>query len=201
MLISVKTLAGYRVGTTGGLAGKAIDFNFDDRTWKIQHIVAGQNEARRERAVLIAPEYVQRVEARENVLATSLTRAEYDALPASISALPVCLQYDSRPGVRPNASGDPHLRCTSAVAGNEISDHQQHLGIVHDFLVDTETWQIAFLVGRRFGQREGEFLVETASVGQISFASRRVSIRERANWDLVFAERNGYGKLLELSAA
>ena len=201
MLISVKSLAGYRVGTTEGLAGRAIDFNFDDRSWKIQHVVAAQNPARRERGVLLAPDYVQRIEARENVLATSLTRAEYDALPSAVSALPVCLQYDSRAGLRPSAAGDPHLRCTSAVAGNEISDHQQHLGIVHDFLIDTETWTIAFLVGRRFGQREGEFLVEATSVGQISFASRRVTIRERANWDLIFAERNGYGKLLELSAA
>jgi hypothetical protein len=92
------------------------------------------------------------------------------------------------------------LRSVVAVTGNEINDSEQHLGVIHDFLIDPRTWTIAFLVGRRFGIQEREFLVPTSAVAQISFASRRVTIRKFSHWDLVFEARNGYDRLLEAAA-
>lgn len=201
MLISVKSLGEFRVGTSDGLAGKMIDFNFDDRDWSVTHILAGPNSARRERSVLIEPAQVTRIDARENVAHTSLSKLEYETLPAGNSVLPVCLQYELRAGQRPSARLDganPHLRCTSAVTGSRIHDPNQLLGVVRDFLIDTTRWKIAFLVG---DSADGDFLVDTASVAQISFAGRRVSIRENANWDLAFAQRRGYDSVLELEHA
>lgn len=197
MLIGVKSLGEFRVGTSDGLAGKMIDFNFDDRDWSVTHILAGNNPARRERSVLMEPARVTRVDARENVAHTSLSKSEYEALPAGNSVLPVCLQYEMRAGQRPAAgldSANPHLRCTSAVAGYQIHDPRERLGVVRDFLIDTATWKIAFLVG--IGAA-GDFLVDAVSVAQISFAGRRVAIRENANWELAFAQRNGYDTILE----
>jgi hypothetical protein len=197
MLISVKSLGEFRVGTKDGLAGKLIDFNFDDRDWSVTHILAGNNPARRERSVLIDPGQIGRVDARENVAHTFFSKSEYDRLPAGNSVLPVCLQYEFSAGQRPSAGRDtsnPHLRCATAVTGYEIYDPSGRLGILRDFLIDTASWKIAFLVG---SHATGDFLVDAWSVAQISFAGRRISIRENANWDLAFAQRSGYDNILE----
>jgi hypothetical protein len=200
VLRSVKSLYGYRVGATDGLAGGVIDFYFNDQNWSVGQIVVSHHPTRWSKGVLLPTSAVRQADKRENVLHVNLTRAECDKLPPATSLLPVCRQYEMRNAIRPS-KGDPHLRCTTAVAGYEIHDPEQHLGIVHDFLIDTETWTVAFLVGRRFGCREREFLVATSGVKQISFAGRRVAIEKSAHWDLVFAERNGYDNLLSPQSA
>lgn len=191
------------MGATDGLAGGVVDFYFDDRDWSVRKVVCSQHPTRFQKAVLLDPAAVRQVDGRENVLHVNISKTESESLPLASSLLPVCRQYELRLGARhaTAAAGDPHLRCTTAVAGYEIHDPEQHLGIVHDFLIDTKTWTIAFLVGRRFGSREHEFLVETKSVGQISFASRRVGIAKSSHWDLVFSERNGYDRLFLNSVA
>jgi hypothetical protein len=197
VLQSVKSFYGYRVGATDGLAGGVTDVYFNDQDWIARQIVASQHPTRLNKGVLLTPEQIRRVDASENVLHVSLARAECDALPSASSLLPVCKQYELRGGLRPeSAKGDPHLRATTAVTGYEIHDPESHLGIVHDFLIDTSAWKIAFLVGRRFGVREREFLVATSAVNRISFASRRVAIQKSSHWDLVFEERNGYEGIL-----
>jgi hypothetical protein len=179
-----------------------VDVYFNDQDWSVRQIVTSEHPTRFQKAGLMAPSVVRQVDARENVLHVDLHKAEIAALPLASTMLPVCRQYGMRTGSRPAVTAaDPHLRCTTAVDGYEIHDPEQHLGIVHDFLIDTKTWSIAFLVGRRFGIREREFLVATSSVGQISFASRRVGIAKSSHWDLVFEERNGYDRLLNLEAA
>jgi hypothetical protein len=202
VLLSVRNLFEYRVGATDGLAGGIIDFYFNDQDWSVRHIITSQHRTRLHKAALLSPQIITRVDSQENVLQTSLSRSGCEALPPATSVIPVCRQYLLRnsPG-REFANADPHLRSTVAVTGHEISNTEQHLGIVHDFLIDPRTWTIAFLVGRRFGVREHEFLVPTSAVAQISFASRRVSIRKFAHWDLVFEERNGYDRLLDAQAA
>jgi hypothetical protein len=202
VLQSVKSLYGYRVGTSDGLAGVVTDVYFNDQDWSVRQIVASQHPTRLNKGVLMTPAHVRRVDSSENVLHVSLSRAETDALPSAATLLPVCKQYELRSGLRPTSSqGDPHLRSTTAVAGYELHDPEQHLGIVHDFLIDTSTWKIAFVVGRRFGVREREFLVATGAIHRISFASRRVAIQKSSHWDLVFEERNGYDGLLSREAA
>jgi hypothetical protein len=202
VLQSVKNLYGFRVGAKDGLAGGVIDLYFNDQDWSVRKIVSSEHPTRFQKAVLIPPSSIRQVDARENVLHVALSKTECAALPLASTILPVCRQYEFRTGARPVVSNaDPHLRCTTAVSGYEINDSEQHLGIVHDFLIDTKTWTVAFMVGRRFGAREREFLVATSAVGQISFTSRRVAIAKSSHWDLVFAERNGYGQPLNLAAA
>lgn len=202
MLQSVKNLYGFRAGASDGLAGVVTDIYFNDQDWSVRQIVASQHPTRLNKGVLMTPAHVRRVDSNENVLHVSLSRAESDALPSAATALPVCKQYELRSGLRPgSAQGDPHLRASTAVSGYEIHDPEQHLGIVHDFLIDTDNWKIAFIVGRRFGFREREFLVATSAINRISFASRRVAIRKSSHWDLVFEARNGYDGLLSREAA
>jgi len=202
VLQSVKSLYGFRVGAKDGLAGGVVDIYFNDRDWSVRQIVTSVHPTRFQKSVLLQPVSVRRVDPRENVLHVELSKPEIAGLPLASTILPVCRQYEMRTGARPSlAHADPHLRCTTAVSGYEINDTEQHLGIVHDFLIDTRTWTIAFLVGRRFGYRERDFLVATSAVNQISFASRRVSIAKSSHWDLVFEERNGYDRLLNLEAA
>ena len=203
VLQSIKNLYGHRVASAEGLAGGAVDFYFNDQDWSVRHIVISQHPTRLYKASLLAPSVVTRIDNDENLIHVGLSRADCDALPSANTVLPVCRQYLLRaasPG-RAFASTDPHLRSAVAVTGNEINDNEQHLGIVHDFLVDPRTWTIAFLVGRRFGMNEREFLVPSAAVSQISFASRRVTIQKFAHWDLVFEARNGYDRLLDAQAA
>jgi hypothetical protein len=202
VLQSVKSLYGFRVGATDGLAGGIVDFYFNDQDWSVRQIVSSEHPTRLQKSVLIAPPSVRKVDAQENVLHVDLAKAEIAVMPFATTMVPVCRQYETRTGARPAlTNADPHLRCATAVTGYEINDSEQHIGIVHDFLIDTKTWIIAFLVGRRFGVRERDFLVATSAVGQISFASRRVGIAKSSHWDLVFEERNGYDRLLNLEAA
>jgi hypothetical protein len=202
VLQSVKNLYGFRVGTNDGLAGTVVDVYFNDQNWSLRQIVISQHPTRLQKAVLLEPSTVRQVDGRENVLHVNLSKAECAALPSATTVLPVCRQYELGAGLRSRiANSDPHLRSAIAVAGYEIHDPEQHLGIVHDFLIDTRSWTVAFLVGRRFGCREREFLVATSAVGQISFASRRVAIAKSSHWDLVFEERNGYDRLLSPQAA
>jgi len=202
VLQSVKSLYGFRVGATDGLAGGVVDFYFNDQDWSVRQIVTSEHPTRLQKSVLIEPAFVRKADGRENVLLVQLSKSQIAALPSAASVLPVCRQYEMRTGSRPAvANADPHLRCATAVSGYEVNDGEQHLGIVHDFLIDTRTWTIAFVVGRRFGCRERDFLVATTAVNQISFASRRVGIAKSSHWDLVFEARNGYDRLLDAQAA
>ena len=203
MLLSVKSLYGCRIGAVEGLTGAVVDFYFHDQDWAVRHLVVSQHPTRLHKACLLAPSLIERVDQDENVAHTKLGRAEYEGLAPASSVVPVCRQYMVRsvsPG-RDAAQCDPHLRSANAVEGYEVHDPEMHLGVVHDFLIDPRTWQVAFLVGRRFGFQEREFLVATSGVSQISFASRRVAIRKAAHWDLVFEARNGYDRALEAVAA
>lgn len=203
VLQSVKNLYQYRVAATDGLAGGAVDFYFNDQDWSVRHILISQHPTRLHKATLLNPSSVTRIDNDENLIHVSLSRAECDALPSANTVLPVCRQYLLRAASpsRTFASADPHLRSVIAVTGNEINNGDQHLGVIHDFLLDTRTSTIAFLVGRRFGMQEREFLVPTSAVSQISFASRRVTISKFSHWDLVFEARNGYDRLLDAQAA
>ena len=202
VLQSVKNLYGYRVGATDGLAGGVVDFYFTDQDWSVRHIITSQHPTRLHKASLLNPAFVAKIDNDENVLNVSLTRAECEALPSATTVVPVCRQYALRSSpTRSFTSADPHIRSAVAVTGYEINDSEQHLGVIHDYLIDRRTWTIAFLVGRRFGMNEREFLVPTSAVAQISFASRRVAIRKFSHWDLVFEARNGYDRLLDAEAA
>ena len=203
VLQSVKNLYGYRVGATDGLAGGVVDFYFNDQDWSVRHIIVSQHPTRLHKAALLSPAAVSKIDNDESVLNVSLTRAQCDALPSATTVVPVCRQYLMRgsSALRSFGSADPHIRSALAVTGYEINNSEQHLGVIHDFLIDRHTWTIAFLVGRRFGMNEREFLVPTSAVAQISFASRRVAIRKFSHWDLVFEARNGYDRLLDAEAA
>jgi hypothetical protein len=203
VLQSVKNLFNCRIGATDGLAGGVVDFYFNDHDWSVRHIITSQHPTRLHKAALLNPASVSRIDNDENVLNVTLSRRECETLPSANTVVPVCRQYLLRaasPG-RKFDSADPHIRSALAVTGYEISDSDQHLGVVHDFLIDRQTWTIAFLVGRRFGMQEREFLVPVSAVSQISFASRRVAIHKFSHWDLVFEARNGYDRLLDAEAA
>ena len=169
----------------------------------MRHVVISQHPTRLHKAVLLNPASVTRIDNDENLIHVSLTRAECEALPSANTVLPVCRQYllRSTSPSRTFASADPHLRSAVAVSGNEINNSEQHLGVINDFLLDSRNWTLAFLVGRRFGMQEREFLVPTSAVAQISFASRRIAISKFSHWDLVFEARNGYDRLLDAQAA
>ena len=49
----------------------------------------------------------------------------------------------SPPGV---PDGDPHLRSSHAVRGYKISAEDKHFGEVEDLIVDTESWDVRYLV-------------------------------------------------------
>jgi hypothetical protein len=203
VLQSARNLYGRRIATAEGLGGGIVDFYFNDQDWGLRHIVISEHPTRLHKAALLPPAAVGRINNAENVAHVGLSLAELAALPTANTVIPVCRQYSLRAGAsaRDFASADPHLRSAVAVSGHEINDNEQHLGVAHDFLIDPQNWTIAFLVGRRFGIQEREFLVPTSAVAQISFASRRVTIDKFSHWDLVFEARNGYDRLLDAQAA
>ena len=203
VLQSVKNLYGYRVAAADGLAGVVVDFYFNDQDWSVRHIIMSQHPTRLHKAALLSPSVVSEINNDESVLNVPLTRGQCDALPSATTVVPVCRQYVMRGSSLAHnlGSADPHIRSALAVTGYEINNSEQHLGVIHDYLIDRRTWTVAFLVGRRFGMNEREFLVPTSAVAQISFASRRVAIRKFSHWDLVFEARNGYDRLLDTAEA
>ena len=46
----------------------------------------------------------------------------------------------------PHAHSDPHLRSTRDVTGHHLSANDGEIGHVTDFLIDDETWKVAFLI-------------------------------------------------------
>jgi uncharacterized protein YrrD len=74
-------------------------------------------------------------------------------------------------------AGDPHLRSTREVDGYHIEARDDEIGHVEDFIADTESWDIRYLVVNTHNWLPGrKVLVSPAWVQEVDWVARVVSV-------------------------
>lgn len=187
MLLSIEEIRGYRIAARDGKIGRLDDVFFDDRTWWLRYLVVDTGNWFFRHPVLLPPEEAGRPVYEERVVPVSVTRQEVEESPELSSDLPVHRQYETvligPPGLPLPAApsvlfpGDPHLRSYREVDGYEVSARDESFGRVMDFLCQTSTWQVRYLVvdtGRWLSGRR--VLVAAEWLTGVDYARRVVGV-------------------------
>jgi hypothetical protein len=207
-LIMANSLHGFTIHAADGALGRIEDFYFNDQTWKIYHVVADLGNWLSDRKVLLLPELLGHADWRKKFIEARTTRELIRNSPDSDTILPVGLQIEKQKNflimqepfipealwgmhqyVEPSPFGerkeDPHLRSTRILKGCAIeSDDHKSVGTILDFLIDTETWEIRFILLKADDSRV--FLAQPGIVQSIDVANRIITIThpddERKDW-------------------
>jgi sporulation protein YlmC with PRC-barrel domain len=154
MLIAAKHAYGIVLEGPQGRVGTLYDVLFDDRTWKVRHLMVSIDRWFLGRQVLVDPDVVERADWHDLKLSVRLTKEQVEQCPKVQSDLPVARQQEAAasqalvseaywPGP---PEGDPHLRSTKVLSGLHIHCTDGMLGHVDDFVVDDETWTVRHIV-------------------------------------------------------
>jgi hypothetical protein len=175
MLITSRTLDGYKLHGIDGDIGEVKEFYFDDHHWTIRYLVADTGTWLADRLVLISPYALISVNKKEGFISVSLTKAQIENSPSWKSDKPVSRQFeesyhgyygwpmywdgplmwgqspiiDRALEKKANAGGkpwDPELRSTFAVSSYDIEASDGPIGHVDNFIIDDDTWAIRYLV-------------------------------------------------------
>jgi sporulation protein YlmC with PRC-barrel domain len=176
-----------------GDVGRIEDVYFDDQYWVVRHLVVDSRHWLRDRKVLIPPAAVGTVDHAGRRVEVALTRARVKQSPRIDTAKPVSRQhhvevydyygfpYDwtgpaiSRDPLAGFGGGDPHLRSAQAMTGYHVRAVDGEIGQVEDFLVETESWAIRYVVVRSGHRLDGHHvLVSPEWVTRVSWEGRRL---------------------------
>ena len=169
----------------GSCCGRIKDVYFNDRTWKITHLLltVGVNRLA-QKQVLASSDQVASVSAEEGIVHLRLNSAEFE--PAS-SVLPVCKQYAAlalgSPGARllrdQLKTSNPNMRTAKAVIGYSMQADGQFCGRLEDLIFDEESLEIRFLtIGQSIAGKKVRFHIVPQSVERFTWATQRVVLRE-----------------------
>ncbi len=194
MLEPLSRLRHYRIATPSFALGRPEDFYFDDRRWTVRYVVATAGRWRTRRRVLVPATSVHGLDPRGRRLRADLQRRWVAAAPTPETDPPVSRQLevelqeragfvaDWRPplvlerAIRPGR-GDRHLRSAFEVAGYHVHTTDGRLGHVADFLVDTESWVIRYLVVATHDWRPGkQVLLPPGWVTSVSWGDAAVHV-------------------------
>jgi len=186
MLLALTPTYGFRLSASDGDIGKANEFYFDDRDWKVRYLIADVGSWLAGRNVLIPTNYVEWTGIEQFQL--RLTKQQISDSPPSDTKLPVSLEYEGRlfdyyhlpyywtpypvigfvpPAALP-AMAVPrtkeveqppvqtHLRSTKEIAGYRIVASNGDGGKCTDFIAQTESWIIRHLVVETGGLLTGK---------------------------------------------
>lgn len=156
MLRYAKALRGYKLGAGDEEIGKVIDLYFDDLTWAVRYFVVRTGGWFEDRRVLVAPGRIGPVGEDDEILKTTLTRAEVEASPPAESERPLseCMEvvfypyhfwppdYESR---ECDPSTQAHLRSMEEVEGYTVAAKDGDIGHVEGFIVDDTNWVVRYL--------------------------------------------------------
>jgi hypothetical protein len=198
MLYSINNLLGYSVEATDGSIGKIDDFYFDDQTWGLRYLVVDVSTWLFGRKVLLAPQVI--VMPFEHSLVVRVTKQQVKESPDINTKNPFSRQHEKEihqhfgwpfpvegmPGAMPppiippltenetvaelEKGYDRHLRSTNWVNGYDIRTLDGFYGIVDDFVIDDEPWQLRFVVG--ISGLEVKNLVPVSEISQISWPEK-----------------------------
>lgn len=206
-LILANSLRGFEIHAVDGASGRIDDFYFSDKTWNIIHVVVDFGNWLTGRKVLLVPEVLGHADWRKKHIEAHITKKQVGENPDSDTILPVGLQIDKQinrsimdtsipetylgmhqyvevpAGVKEKV--DPNLRSTRILKNCVIvSEDRRSIGILQDFLIDTETWEVRFLLIKTDDDRI--FLAETRIVKSIDVSNRTIMVinpdEEKREW-------------------
>ena len=94
MLISAKTLNGYKLNSRNGDIGKVKEFYFDDQHWTVRYLVADTGNWLTDRQVLISPYALGSVDREDKEIVVDLTKKQIEESPSLDSHKPVSRQFE-----------------------------------------------------------------------------------------------------------
>lgn len=145
MLRSSTELARYDVEAEDCVIGRVRDFYFDDRTWRVRHIVVDTDGLLKHHHVLIGPQDIAGLRFPEEVVILNLDKTAAMGGPDAATALPGSRQRQDAVG-QPVGDQDPHLRSLSAISSYRVAATDGELGHVHGLMIETTTWTIRYLI-------------------------------------------------------
>lgn len=208
-LILANTLHGFDIHAEDGAIGYIDDIYFNDQSWEIYRIVVDLGRWLPDRKVLLMPETLGQVDWRKKNIEVRMTKEQIHKSPDFDTALPVARQIEKQqnslfmennffpevlfgmhqyvepsPGNEQNKD-DPHLRSTMILKEcSLVSQSHKNLGTLHDFLIDTEAWNIRFLLMKTNDSRF--LLAKTDIVQSIEVSDRTITVNhsddEKNEW-------------------
>ena len=205
MLRSLKDLTGYKIHATDGNIGKVHDFFFDDEFWMLRYVVVDTGHWLPGRKVLLTPGVLLNPDSRERTFSVALTRDQVRSSPDVDTDRPVSRQHEiylhqhygwpfywapsgdlvgpimtTLPVEPPSDEppGDPHLRSVRDLIGYDVQASDGEIGCVDDFIADSESWTIRYMVVAIHKWLPGRKVLISPQwlVGPISWAGRTVKI-------------------------
>lgn len=144
MLFRFGSLNGMPFEATDGEIGRIKDALFDDQLWTLRYLLVEVETCLAGRKVLIPPSALKMIDWRRNVVQVDLTRQQVKESPT----------IDT--GTR---ATDPPLRSTREVCDYRLQTSDDLTVHVEDFLFDTASWAIRYLVVDTRDQLPGKHVV------------------------------------------
>jgi hypothetical protein len=191
MLIVAKDMYGTTVEGNDGHVGTLYDLLFDDRSWRLRHLVVGLDRWFLGRQVLLDPEVIESVEWPDHRLRVRLSKEQARNSPNVDTDLPVARRESLAAAqvlvweaywagvlsTSENFQGDPHLRSTRMLTGLHLHCTNGQLGHVADFLIDDHTWSVReLLVDTRNWWPGKHVLIEPGLVEAIDWVRREIRL-------------------------
>lgn len=95
-LRSVKEVTGYTFYAEDSKIGNVEDFIVDDQIWSIRYVVANINQTRKNREVLIAPDWIKSVSWTDRKVSANMSAKQIRKSPAFDPSLPINRDYEGR---------------------------------------------------------------------------------------------------------
>jgi sporulation protein YlmC with PRC-barrel domain len=194
MLMVAKDMYGASVEGSDGRAGTLYDLLFDDRSWKLRHLVVSMDRWFLGRQVLLDPDMIEWAAWPEQRLRARLTKEQVQHSPGVDTDLPAARRASQAAAqvlvweaywanvldTPMEPPGDPHLRSTKMLSGLHLHCIDGQLGHVDDFLIDPQTWSVQDLVVDTRNWWPGKHvLVEPTLIESISWADREIRLSLR----------------------
>jgi sporulation protein YlmC with PRC-barrel domain len=191
-MYALSELHGYVMHGVDADVGRIEDVYFDDRHWVVRHLVVDTRHWLRDRRVLIPPAAVQKIDDARRRLEVALTRRQVEQSPPIDTAKPVSRQHHADlysyygcpyswtgPAMRPDPlagfeGGDPLLRSARAVTGYRVRGRDGEAGRAEDFIIETRSWEIRYVVVRSGQGRHG--LISPEWVTRVSWEGRLLEV-------------------------
>ncbi len=194
MFIAARDMYGTALEGIDGRVGVLYDILFDDRSWRLRHLVVSLDRWFLGRQVLLDPEVIEWGDGPDQRPRVRLTKQEVRQSPSVESDLPMARRaseaaaqvlvweayWANVPNTPAEPQGDPNLRSTKMLSGLHLHCIDGQLGHVEDFLIDRQTWSVRDLVVDTRNWWPGKHvLVEPTLVESISWADREIRLSLR----------------------
>jgi hypothetical protein len=194
MIRRVRNLKRLSIEALDGSAGRVSDVYFDDRNWRVRHLIAETGNRLTGIHVLIPPSAVLEIDQGRRRLRVNMTKLEIERNPVLDADLPawerlrgntiagvarpVYLGFRGVSSLPTPTSRDLHLRSCRHITGYKVLATDGALGHVIDFLVDDETWAISGLLADTTNWRMGKpKLIATSCVDAVGLDVPTINTR------------------------